>query len=654
MNLAMLVRGKRRIRPSTMPLAIATIAALVLTLLIGVSPSLSAATASPPRVLGWGVGQVAAIAVAGGHVWIADPSSDSITELDAANGAYVRTLSAPSYGFDDPSLIGSNGSDVWVVDSSWIAGTPGLTEFDATTGARIRFISGATVGVTEPISFSDDGSELWIGNEAGTIQELSASTGALVREVTSTAENFQTPDIVTSDGASVWVADDHENSVTQLDESTGAFVRTITLPSEVWACGLQSDGPDLWVAEGSSLGVYGSSSGQLVRTVAGPSTGFEDACSVSVGSSGVWVLSQNTLSEIAPSSGHVLRVLALGTTSAYPASRLLARGNGDLWEVNVDSVGEFNASSGQRVRMVYGSPYDFRNPSAITSAGGDVWVVGSQSLTELSAGHRLLHAWVEDRLTDNDFESVVANRSFVWIADGSGVLLVISASTGKVLHAYSGGLYGIDGAMNLAIDASHVWAVGSFGNTITELSSVSGRFIRVIKGARYQIVAPSGVASNGSDVWILNELSVTEISAATDRLVRVIQGSADHLNNVESIIADASHVWVTSWSTTSTVSQFSAASGHLQRVLQIPCGCGTSIPVATSSDGTHIWVAFKPETSTPETGNVVTESSIATGSELGIRSGPAYRFSEPSGIVTAGTDVWVANEATDTVTVYPS
>ena len=62
----------------------------------------------------YGVRYPGAIAAAGGHVWVANdpqagngqtpkPGDGSVTELNAADGSWVRTLSGCSYGFDFPA-----------------------------------------------------------------------------------------------------------------------------------------------------------------------------------------------------------------------------------------------------------------------------------------------------------------------------------------------------------------------------------------------------------------------------------------------------------------------------------------------------------------------------------------------------------------------
>jgi hypothetical protein len=41
----------------------------------------------------------------GTHIWVTNAGGNSVTEFDAGNGAFVRTLSGGSYGFDAPTGV---------------------------------------------------------------------------------------------------------------------------------------------------------------------------------------------------------------------------------------------------------------------------------------------------------------------------------------------------------------------------------------------------------------------------------------------------------------------------------------------------------------------------------------------------------------------
>ncbi len=46
-----------------------------------------------------------AIQVAGAHIWVANTSGNSVTEMNAGSGSWLRTLSGSSYGFNTPDAI---------------------------------------------------------------------------------------------------------------------------------------------------------------------------------------------------------------------------------------------------------------------------------------------------------------------------------------------------------------------------------------------------------------------------------------------------------------------------------------------------------------------------------------------------------------------
>lgn len=67
----------------------------------------------------------------GRHVWIANSSGNSVTELDASTGALVKLIKGDRYGFDGPTGISPDGTDVWVCNTA----DDSLTGFPAETPA---------------------------------------------------------------------------------------------------------------------------------------------------------------------------------------------------------------------------------------------------------------------------------------------------------------------------------------------------------------------------------------------------------------------------------------------------------------------------------------------------------------------------------------
>jgi hypothetical protein len=48
------------------------------------------------------------------HVWVANQFGNSVPELNATTGVLVKIITRSSYGFDQPSAVSSDGTNVWV------------------------------------------------------------------------------------------------------------------------------------------------------------------------------------------------------------------------------------------------------------------------------------------------------------------------------------------------------------------------------------------------------------------------------------------------------------------------------------------------------------------------------------------------------------
>ena len=72
-----------------------------------------------------------------GHVWVANASGNSVTELNANNGNLVKVYNDASYGFNYPEAITTdNLGHVWVVN---YAGNS-VTELNANNGSLVRVV----------------------------------------------------------------------------------------------------------------------------------------------------------------------------------------------------------------------------------------------------------------------------------------------------------------------------------------------------------------------------------------------------------------------------------------------------------------------------------------------------------------------------------
>jgi hypothetical protein len=232
-------------------------------------------------------GDVTGIASDGTHVWVTS-TADQVTELLASTGAVVQTISGPSYGFDAPDGISSDGKDVWVADG----GNSSVTEFTAATGALVQVLTPGSYGLDDPTAITSNGVSVWVANGNNSVTELQASTGQGEAQLSGPSYGFDQPSAITNDGTSVWVVNEAGNSVTQLSES-GALVGVVSgstygfdSPRSVY-----SDGIRVWVANhsGNSVSEFDASSGALLEVLKGSRYGFSTPTGIALSGTQLWV-----------------------------------------------------------------------------------------------------------------------------------------------------------------------------------------------------------------------------------------------------------------------------------------------------------------------------------------------------------------------------
>jgi hypothetical protein len=223
------------------------------------------------------------------HVWIPNGSASTqangtITELSASNGSVIRVLHEESHGLDYPAAIVDDGTHVWIT-----SGVDSLIELDASTGRWIRTITlpGDSAG-----GISAAGNDIWVeGGEA--VAEVNAASGGVTFQQTLGDGNA-----IVDDGTHVWVTDlghAHPNgSIIELNAGNGQPIRTIagrngTLHgiSAIAACGSH-----VWVANRgphSSMIELDASTGQWVNVFSSPEYDLNQPLSMTVVGNDLWI-----------------------------------------------------------------------------------------------------------------------------------------------------------------------------------------------------------------------------------------------------------------------------------------------------------------------------------------------------------------------------
>jgi YVTN family beta-propeller protein len=280
-------------------------------------------------------------------------------------------------------------------------------------------------------------------------------SSAAAEEVISTIPVGQFPDGVSSDGTHVWVANFKENTVSEIDSSSGEVIRTIPVGSE--PRGVSSDGTHVWVTNEGEFTVseIQASSGEVIRTI--PVGQFPDG--VSSDGTHVWVTNayDGTVSEIQASSGGVIRTIPVGKVPYGVSSD-----GTHVWVTNAEgtTVSEIEASSGEVIRTI--------------PVGGEP-------------------------------RGVSSDGSHVWVTHYGGTVSEIEASSGTLINTIPVGR----APLGVSSDGTHVWVTNSGGVTVSEIEASSGTVINTIPVGN----VPYGVSSDGTHVWVANfdDNTVSEI-----------------------------------------------------------------------------------------------------------------------------------------------
>jgi DNA-binding beta-propeller fold protein YncE len=312
--------GRRKIWKLWAAAAAVIVLALAVPLIHG---ALAAAPVVPVRLAGvfsasrYGFDLPYEIAVDSKHVWVTNGNGNSVTELDAGTGAWVRTLSGGRYGFSEPVGIVDDGTHIWVANTTGNS----VTELSANDGTWLRTLSGGHYSFRGPQLILNDGTHLWVGNASGdSVTELAAGTGAWVRTLSGRRYGFDYPLGLAFDGAHIWIAnfggDTHGNSVTEVDAGSGAWVRTLSGGGYRFnePAGIAADGTHIWVTNpnGNSVTEIDASNGALIRNLSGGDYGFNKPSFIAVDGTHIWItnISGNSMEEIDAGDGSLERTLS--------------------------------------------------------------------------------------------------------------------------------------------------------------------------------------------------------------------------------------------------------------------------------------------------------------------------------------------------------
>jgi hypothetical protein len=311
-----------------------------------------------------------------------------------------------------------------------------------------------------------------------------------------------------------------------------------------------------------------------------------------VGAAGAWYL-PGTSGATSLTSGHEFD---------YPVG--LAFSGGHLWVANEDgnSVSEINPANGSWLASLTSGPYGIEHPTGIASYGSDIFVANSAgSVSEVSASSRQLVRIVFG--TQYRFKNPVA------ITEAGGRVLVLNAGTstgsitefnahnGALIRVISGSQYDFRGSSALAIYGLDAFVANKTTDAVTEVNMNSGRLVRVV--SEQGLSGPDGIAVDDGRVWVSDSTtnSATEIIASNGTIVGTFTDSeADYgFGDPATVIAAGSDVYIaTPYGSSPMVTRVDATTGTPYWYM-----CNTNGPYyfsqlsAFAVSGDNLWVASR-------------------------------------------------------------
>jgi hypothetical protein len=214
--------------------------------------STTPAGASTSRVVSPEFDAPSGLAVSGSHLWVTNNANSSVSEIDTTTGAWLGTYRSSAFGFSHPGAIAAVGADVFVANADNT-----ITEIDGANGGLVRRIVGSTYRIANPVAITSIGDTVLVLNSgpSSSITEFSASTGKYLLNIRGAAYAFANAAAFATIGSNVFVADKGNNSVTEVNASTGRLLRVIASQGLSAPDGVAIGSGNVWVADEATSAV---------------------------------------------------------------------------------------------------------------------------------------------------------------------------------------------------------------------------------------------------------------------------------------------------------------------------------------------------------------------------------------------------------------
>ena len=256
-------------------------------------------------------------------------------------------------------------------------------------------------------------------------------------------------------------------------------------------------------------------------------------------------------------------------------------------------------------------------------------------------------------------DTLVSYDADLFVVNKTGSVTEINAATAGLVRIVSGASYHFSAPTTAVQQGGNIWVVSTGGNSLTEFSAATGALVRTLSGRAYGFKTPDAITVAGPDLWVTSKTggsttntntgAVTEIVAATGAFVRRISAAADGLERPSGIAFDGTHLWISD-AATNAVTELGSA-GALLRVVtntSLDQNYGFDAPTVVVASAPYVYVISPPGAS-PMVTQITTATAEGDWYECNTNT-PDPNFANPTGLIVHGGYVWVVSPADNTLT----
>jgi len=318
-------------------------------------------------------------------------------------------------------------------------------------GATSRAVTQALVdpyGFSVPVGAATYQGDLFVANETNnSVTELNASTGAFIARLTSTAYGFNRPTAILTVGNAIFVANGGGNTITEFAATTRTLARRITGSAYRFSepVSMAATGSHLFVLnKGGSVTEVSTATGALLGVASGTSYGFNHPTGIAIVGLDVYVTN--------PAANYVTELSAV--------TRLFVARRG-------------------------GSAYGFNQPTGIVATASGAWITNAAggSVTVISATGAAVKRIVNSNLPAPG--PIVQGDGYYFVASPGGEYPMVTQITGSNqavnwMMCNSNGPYNFDNPLAMVVYGSVLWVVNASSRSLTEMNADTGALIGTV------------------------------------------------------------------------------------------------------------------------------------------------------------------------------